>query len=1503
MADMGAKSARSQQSLIQAIQRTTAEMEAGSRTSSRYFDTLAQQRGIEPGVLQPYLQQLRAIEQAQQSAGQSAGQTRAAMQQLPAQITDIVTSLQAGQQPLTVLIQQGGQLRDSFGGAGAAARALGGQLLAVINPYTLLAAAAVGVSYAYLSSVREADAYVRALGETGNAAGATKDQMAEMARQIGKSDAAEALLGLAKASQVSAENMQRFAVVAVEGQRVLGKSIADTVSEFDALGGSPVETLAKLNEKYHFLTAATYAQVKALEDVGKTAEAATLAQTAYADGMDKQRNKVLDSLSDWERGWIRIKKAASDAVDSALGMGRATTDAQKIGSLLKDRERIEENIATNRARRDSYGERQQQALLEQNQAQINAIRARTDAERAAAKAEADAAQAEEARIRWMSEGDKFLGKKAQLERDIAKARNEGAAAGVSVAEIEERVAKIREKYVDKGAASKQEAARRQEAAMLAELSGVTSSYMTDLSRLNALREKGNITEARYVELVTELISKQPGAKKMMDETAKEMADYAKATTAANDALDKELESLTKQIQAAKDHNEQIGLSTTAIAELEAVRLESAATLKEENADIAEGLDLTGKKAEGLREEAKLLRELAAAKRTGAAREVSIGVDLASATDMLKVMEALDDSARQAASGMESAFGRVGKTIGGLTTSITGLGRTQAAIAAQLTAATKSAGGDQAKIAAATSLAARQTAQAQIQSYGDMAGAAKGFFDEHSRGYRAMEAAEKTFRAFEMGLALKTMLEKSGLLQAFTSMFVASKATETAATTASVAPDVAASMIKGQAAAAAGVAAQAQGDPYTAWPRMAAMAAVMVGLGFAISGIGGGKDTTAIDRQKATGTGSVLGDSTAKSESIAKAIELSAANSNIELNYTAGMLRALLSIESALGNLGSLLIRNGNVGGKLPADMKGSAYQNASALAFGGPGGLVLDKLTGGGFSKVLNAIVPKFITNIVGKIGNAIFGGNVTTLDGGITASAISVANARNGGLRASGYVDTKKDGGLFHSDKYRTALTALGPEANQQFSAVIGGIAEAVEQAGSLLGVGGDAFTQRLNAFVVDIGKISTKDLKPDEIQAQLEAAFSKVGDDMARFGVGGLEKFQQVGEGYLETLARVANNYANLDAVLSSIGMTFGTTGLSSIEARERLIDLAGGIDELASKTASFAQNYLTEAERLAPVQKYVTDQLASMGLAGLRSRESFKQYVLGLDLTSDAQRQQYVALMDLQEAFAKIYPEIEDLTVSVTAAKAALVDAYNSETEAIGTTIDRMGSFAASLRNLGKSALLGNLSPLSPTQKYAEARAQYDAVASAARAGDQGAQDRYQEAYTAFLEASRAVNASSTGYQQDFSYAQAMTEEVARWAEDRVDVDQAQLDMLKSQVSGIIEVNKSVLSVRDALQQYNEAMSKNTAPMTAPLTAVAPPVNTPIPYSSYGTQNTEALVAEVKALRSELEGLRGDQQKQTGEQITANAEAVTESAVQIAKAVRGVFLKSTNERVAPE
>jgi hypothetical protein len=59
---------RATQSMIGSIQRTTAAMEAGDKTTSKYFETLAKQRGISSDALRPYLAQLDAAKAKQDAA-------------------------------------------------------------------------------------------------------------------------------------------------------------------------------------------------------------------------------------------------------------------------------------------------------------------------------------------------------------------------------------------------------------------------------------------------------------------------------------------------------------------------------------------------------------------------------------------------------------------------------------------------------------------------------------------------------------------------------------------------------------------------------------------------------------------------------------------------------------------------------------------------------------------------------------------------------------------------------------------------------------------------------------------------------------------------------------------------------------------------------------------------------------------------------------------------------------------------------------------------------------------------------------------------------------------------------------------------------------------------------------------------------------------------------------------------------------------------------------------
>jgi len=853
-----------------------------------------------------------------------------------------------------------------------------------------------------------------------------------------------------------------------------------------------------------------------------------------------------------------------------------------------------------------------------------------------------------------------------------------------------------------------------------------------------------------------------------------------------------------------------------------------------------------------------------------------------------------DVSKSIGQSLSDAFGEGGKALSSLLTASLAYGARQQQIADQL-AKNKDDPKAQQKAALDTSLA-------QVHAYGDMAGAAAGFFDKQSKGYQALTRVSQVFHAAELAMTLASLVPK----------------------------------------AIAAVLTQGEGDPYTAFGRMAAMAALVAGLGVAVSG---GGSTPAAERQKTQGTGSVLGSPHAQSTSIARAIELSAANSNVLIDYTFDMVTSLRNIENNIVSFASQLVRSTNITGDL--------------------GGV--DKGFGANFGKYLVSPVLSLFGGWIGKqmssIGNSIFGGNTYAQDTGITlASNSTLGSIAAYGAQTYQYTDMKKDGGWFSGDKHWTDYSSLGADANSQFTLVLTSIADSVREAGKLLGVSGYGFTDKLNSFVVDIGKVSLKGLTGEEIQKQLEAVFSKVGDDLASYMVPEVTQFAKVGEGALETLVRVATDYAQVNGILQGIGMTFRTTGVASIAAREHLIDLAGGIDKLASQASSFAQNYLTKGEQLAPVAKYVNEQLAALHLGWVTTRDDFKMVVQTLDLTDPASQQLYVSLMALQDAFAKTHAATVDLTKTeqeisdertnlqdqlnqlvlteaqltaierakldasnrnlfdqvqaakaVSSAKDALKSAYDTERQNITATITRLSSLSDSWKKFRDSLVLGNSSVLTPQQKYLEARSQYESTLAAARAGDQNAQANYQSAAQAFLDASRTANASGSAYTSDFNQVLQATSEAATWAAQQVDVSKASLEALDNTVGQLITINTSVLSVQQAIVELGQAMdhlaalqAAGTGGTSAPPGTV-PPSTTPFDPGSTNLDGTAtappvmeyvgyyAPPAQIDALIAEVQGLRADLAAQSADNINSNVQATLDAAAQVADSVESASTAS--------
>lgn len=563
--EAAAKIERETRSIIGSIERATAAAKAGERGTASYFEALGKQRGISADALKPYVEDLRRAEAAQKAAsaglgtmGVSAAQTAAALRQVPAQFTDIATSLAAGQAPLTVFLQQGGQLKDTFGGAGAAARALGGYVLGLVNPFTIAAAAAGAALLAYNQGANEAQAYARALILSGNAAGTTAAQLQGLAAAQSKvvgtqSQAADALAQLAATGRVAAGQLSLTAEAAVRFARS-GGDVGEVVKKFADLGKDPLKALIQLNESENFLTESVYRQIKALTEQGRTTEAAKVAQEEYARVTIGRTKELEQNLGALEKLWAGIRDGAKSAWDAMLGIGRSVT----VQDQLKE---LESQLEVARSRGVSISKTAFVGVGAGGPQPFTQVQVETDA--LALRDRIDA-----------------LRETLRLEQRAADAKRDGAAATKAAIKADEEAAKAK---------SKVNAEMEREAAALERAIGLSGSYYKDLAELVKLRQQSKLTEEQYVAQVGKLITAQPIVREQLQaesearQQAKKLLDeQAKAYERSLEAQLRSVERVDEQIQKLKDENDALLLSASSnISLAAAVEMLTAARLTEQ----------------------------------------------------------------------------------------------------------------------------------------------------------------------------------------------------------------------------------------------------------------------------------------------------------------------------------------------------------------------------------------------------------------------------------------------------------------------------------------------------------------------------------------------------------------------------------------------------------------------------------------------------------------------------------------------------------------------------------------------------------------------------------------------------------------------------------------------------------------------------------------------------------------------------------------------------------
>lgn len=770
--------------------------------------------------------------------------------------------------------------------------------------------------------------------------------------------------------------------------------------------------------------------------------------------------------------------------------------------------------------------------------------------------------------------------------------------------------------------------------------------------------------------------------------------------------------------------------------------------------------------------------------------------------------------------------------------------------------------------------------AETKGAAKVVGSVKTIFKEKTAAYRAFSAVEKALQLASLALEIKVT---AGKIAAWLSEPPAKIASESATTAATAA---------GAGARAPITFAEIVGNFMA---KMHPLVGTALGLAagamfMSLLGKGGGHSSAGFapnseQRQETQGTGmtwdangnkietgnGVFGDSEARSESIKNSLEIMKNNSIEGLDYDNQMLKAMQRLSEALTGASEAIY-------SIPGLRQGGkGFGTLASTSTVSKGGL--------------------FGTGFLGSV----FGGG-TTVNTSIESAGIQLRGSLEDIINDTSnsilqYKDVlqkfHEDGGWFGSDSDWTVRSREVEAVQDDVQSAIIDVFKNAKDMFTAIGKTADISAESVTSAFKSInfeglaGDIDIVGLTGAETMDAINAVISSKLDETAKLLFSQFDNYKKFGEGYLETVVRVVDGNTKLDQALRSIGSRFDITrgGIEKFATSEALIKAAGGLENFMDQAAYFKDNFLTDLEKLVPVQKSVAAEMTRLKIPLNTSREGFKQLVLAQDLSTVAGQEMYQALMDLAPGF-------DEATKTMNAA--------------LEETVSKFTDFADKLKSFRDGLVLGNSSILDPTQKYLEAKTQFESTYAKALTGDKDAMSSLTGAASNFLTTSKDLYASSQSYADDFNTVLNLMDKAQVDALAKADVATLQLTALTTQVDLLTTINDNIAKIAGVPAKAAGGLARGltlvgergpelvdfvhpgqvyTADQTAGM-FTAPSNGMPI----------GAMVGELQKLRQEVQQLRKDQQKQTGDLIMSNYDAnqivaeevttaVTESATQTA------------------
>lgn len=774
------------------------------------------------------------------------------------------------------------------------------------------------------------------------------------------------------------------------------------------------------------------------------------------------------------------------------------------------------------------------------------------------------------------------------------------------------------------------------------------------------------------------------------------------------------------------------------------------------------------------------------------------------------------------------------------------------------------------------------AQQELSNIAAMLGATKGFFNEKSKGYKAIQAAERTYKAFELASTLYnssvkigSMIEEGLQFTKLIGMKVAGLIFGTSVDTASTGVEVANAGARATAKGMESAVNSGKDLPFPAnLAAMAATVAAIAALGVSLSGGGGGSGGGSVPSKasvRGNGFGTALGDNTTSSDSITKSLDGLSSISVDHLRISSNMLSRLTEIRDNLGGFSASIFQtNVELGSKLRrVEISGG---NIEAVGGGGQGSIKYTELFSEYFSKTVADLQTVFREsassiglsiadsfNLLPDIAigglrklkgeeltdrlNSVFSLIADTFVGqGLKTETIFTAsrNIRDqlGNIIEKGSQLTQEQlSGLSEKAREKLVMSVKTPldgfqQAGEGLFETLTRVSSGIEEANYYLGL--------INRTSIQFGEIQNKNG---------DVATNIFKQSIGLSGVAqGIKDIVSTFQGSISDIADLYNNLVSVADGLRAIGKSSEIIGFD-------LINSAGGVDALSGYLDSFFEDILSPTERFAELQKRVSKQFSDIGLSLPTSVAGLRDVINSINDPKLLGKVLSIVpnFVDLQKAF-------EDAAASVGRSMSDLEDnlrqSYDAEKNRLQKLIDSYTNLESSLKGYSET-LSTTAAMLSPSELLRTTREKFSSTLELSRTGNETALKDLSTVSKDYLDAASKYFGSSSGYFDILATVKSGVESSSTVAGNLKTTYQSQLDAITDQVGAMIDLTDGILSLEEAIRQFNEGVTTVSSPVNQGV--IIPQSSQTVTNSSpVSVDNSSEIVLKLTEISAKLDSI---------------------------------------------